>query len=57
MAVWTLLTMAWFFHRRHIAPLILVHAVTNGAILLFVALSDGRVQDLGGQLVDLWFLV
>ena len=57
MAVWTLLTMAWFFHRRHIGPLILVHAVTNGAILLFVALSDGRVRDLGGQLVDLWFLV
>ncbi len=57
MAVWTLLTMAWFYHRRHIAPLILVHAVTNGAILLFVWLSDGRLRDLGGHLVDLWFLV
>jgi len=57
MAAWTLLTMAWFYHRRHIGPLILVHAVTNGAILLFVALSDGGVRDLGGQVVDLWFLV
>jgi len=57
MAVWTLLTMAWFYHRRHIVPLILVHAVTNGSILLFVWLSEGWVRDLHGQLGDLWFLV
>lgn len=57
MAAWTLLTMAWFYHRRHIVPLVLVHAVTNGAILLFVWLSDGHIRDAAGELVDLWFLV
>ncbi len=54
---WTLMTMAWFYHRKHIAPLVLAHAVTNGAILLFVALTDGRITDVTGAVVDLWFLV
>jgi len=57
MLVWTLLTMAWFYHRRHIAPLILVHAVTNGAIFAFVLLCDGRFQDAQGAPIALWFLL
>ena len=57
MFAWTLLTMAWFYHRRHIAPLILVHAVTNGAIFAFVWLGDGRVHDATGAVVPLWFLL
>ena len=40
---WTLLTMAWFYHRKHLAPLVLVHAVTNGAIFAFVRLLRRRV--------------
>jgi CAAX prenyl protease-like protein len=57
MLAWTLLTMAWFYHRRHLAPLVLVHAVTNASILLFAVLGDGRVRDASGVLVDLWFFV
>lgn len=57
MLVWTLLTMAWFYHRRHIAPLILVHAVTNGAIFAFVLLCDGRFHDAQGAPIALWFLL
>jgi CAAX prenyl protease-like protein len=57
MLVWTLLTMAWFYHRRHIVPIIVAHATTNGAILLFVVLSDGRIRDAAGQPIDLWFLL
>jgi CAAX prenyl protease-like protein len=57
MFLWTLLTMAWFYHRRHIVPLIVVHAVTNGAIFLFVVLCDGRFTDAAGAPIDLWFFI
>jgi CAAX prenyl protease-like protein len=57
MFLWTLLTMAWFYHRRHLAPIVLVHAVTNGAILLFVVLCDGRIQGADGLAIPFWFLV
>lgn len=57
MFAWTLLTMAWFYHRQHIAPLVLVHAVTNGAILAFVVLCDGVFHDGAGRPIPLWFFV
>lgn len=57
MAVWTLLTMAWFYHRRQMAALVLVHAVTNGAIFVFVMLYDGRLTDASGVPIGLRFLL
>jgi CAAX prenyl protease-like protein len=57
MFLWTLLTMAWFYHRRHLAPIVLVHAVTNGAILLFAVLCEGRIQGADGLAIPFWFLV
>jgi len=54
---WALLTMAWFYHRKHLAPLVLVHAVTNGAILAFAACFDGRITDGGGKPIGLWFFL
>lgn len=57
MLAWTLLTMAWFYRRRHIVPLIVVHVVTNGAIFAFVLLCDGRFRDAQGAPIPLWFLL
>lgn len=57
MLAWTLLTMAWFYWRRHIVPLIIVHAVTNGAIFAFVLLCDERFRDGQGAPISLWFLL
>jgi CAAX prenyl protease-like protein len=57
MLVWTLLTMAWFYHRRHIVPLIIVHAVTNGAIFAFVLLFNNSFRDHLGAPIALWFLL
>ena len=57
MLAWTLLTMAWFYRRKHIVPLILVHAVTNCAIFAFVLLCDGRFHDATGAPIRLWFLI
>ncbi len=57
MLAWTLLTMAWFYRRGHLAPLVLVHAVTNGAIFAFVVLCDGVFRDAAGLPIPLWFLL
>lgn len=57
MFVWALGTMLWFYRRRHIAALVLVHAVTNGAILAFAVWGDGRFTDANGAPIPLWFLV
>jgi hypothetical protein len=54
---WTLLTMAWFYHRRHLLPVVIAHAVTNGAILAFVVLCDDRFHDATGKPISLWFFV
>jgi CAAX prenyl protease-like protein len=56
-ALWAAGTMLWFYHRKHIVPLVIVHAVTNGSILLFVALADGRLLDGQGNPISLWFFV
>jgi uncharacterized protein len=57
MLAWTLLTMAWFYRRKHIAPLVLVHAVTNGAIFAFVPCFDGVFRDASGAPISLWFFL
>lgn len=57
MFVWTLLTMAWFYHRKHIAPIVLVHAVTNGAIFAFVCAFDRVFHDASGAPISLWFFL
>jgi len=57
MAAWTLLTMGWFYYRGHLAPLVLVHAVTNGAIFFAVVLLDGVFTDASGAPISLWFFL
>jgi uncharacterized protein len=54
---WTLLTMGWFYYRKHIAPIILVHAVTNGAIFAFVLAFDRVFRDASGEPISLWFFL
>jgi len=54
---WALLTMGWFYTRRHLAPLVLVHAVTNGAIFAFVLRFDGVFRDAAGAPISLWFFL
>ena len=54
---WTLLTMAWFYYRKHLAPIVLVHAVTNGAIFAFVVAFDRVFHDASGSPISLWFFL
>ena len=57
MLAWTLLTMGWFYYRGHLAPLVLVHAVTNAAIFAFAVGFDGVFQDAEGRPIGLWFFL
>ena len=57
MFAWTMLTMGWFYLRRHLAPIVLVHAVTNAAIFVFVIAYDGHFRDASGQPISLWFFL
>lgn len=54
---WIVLTQLWFYRRRHLLPLVLVHAVSNLSIFLFVLLANGRIADAGGSPLDLWFFL
>lgn len=47
----------WLYRRKHIGSLVLVHAVTNGSLFLLVALGSGRLHDLDGRILDLWYFL
>jgi CAAX prenyl protease-like protein len=55
--VWILLTQLWFYRRRHLLPLVLVHAASNLSIFVFVLLADGRFVDGQGAPLRLWFFL
>ena len=55
--VWIVLTQMWFYRRRHLLPLVLVHAVSNLSIFLFVLLANGRIADADGSPLSLWFFL
>ena len=57
MLVWAVGTQLWFYHRGHLMPIVIVHAVTNLAILAFVIVADGHFLDATGAPISLWFLV
>ncbi len=57
MLVWAVGTQLWFYHRGHLMPIVIVHAVTNLAILAFVIVADGHFLDATGAPISLWFFV
>lgn len=56
-AAWIVLTQLWFYRRRHLASLVIVHATSNLAILAFAACFTGSLVDGQGRPIDLWFFV
>jgi CAAX prenyl protease-like protein len=54
---WIVLTQLWFYRRGHLLPLVLVHAVSNLSIFLFVLLADGRIRGADGSPLSLWFFL
>ena len=54
---WVVLTNLWFYYRKDLYAVILVHAATNATILAAVSLWSGVLTDASGKPVSLWFLV
>jgi len=55
--LWVMVTNAWFYHRRQLGAVVVVHAVANASILLFVAAFGDRWTDAQGIPLSLWFFV
>jgi CAAX prenyl protease-like protein len=54
---WILLTQLWFYHRRNLTSMVIVHSASNLSILAFVIAFSGTFLDGQGQPIDLWFFV
>jgi CAAX prenyl protease-like protein len=54
---WISLTNLWFYRRGHLMSVVVVHAVANASILVFVALFSGSFQDGRGNPLPLWFFL
>jgi CAAX prenyl protease-like protein len=55
--LWIVGTQLWFYRRKHIVPLVIVHAVTNLTIFLCVVFASGRLRDSAGDALNLWFFL
>lgn len=54
---WVALTNLWFYYRKNLWALILVHGVTNATILIVAIIGEGWFTDGAGQAISLWFFV
>lgn len=54
---WVAITNLWFYWRRDILSVIVVHGVTNAAILAIAILGEGHFTDDTGAPLSLWFFV
>ena len=57
MLPWAVLSTLWFYWRGHLMAVILLHAGTNGAILLWIAWMGGVYVGANGAVLPLWFFV
>jgi CAAX prenyl protease-like protein len=54
---WVALTNVWFYHRRSLPSIMIVHGVTNAALLLLAIAGEGWLHDADGSPISLWFFV
>ncbi len=54
---WVVLSTLWFYHRRNLTALIVVHGVTNGALLALAVFVDVGLGDVDGAPFSFWFFV
>jgi hypothetical protein len=54
---WLVLSSLWFFHRRSLTALMVVHGVTNAALLGLAVFGDGWLADIRGTPFSFWFFV
>ena len=56
-AAWIVITQLWFYHRKHLMPLVISHAASNISVFLFVVFGNERFHDPQGNPVSLWFFL
>ncbi len=54
---WIVLSSLWFYHRRSLTALMLVHGVTNAALLGLAVFGEGWLSDVRGAPFSFWFFV
>jgi hypothetical protein len=47
----------WLYRRGHLGSIILIHAVTNASLFALVVWGSGRLHDLQGRALDLWYFL
>jgi CAAX prenyl protease-like protein len=55
--LWIVLSNLWFYHRKRLGAVILVHAVTNGALLALAIWGGDLFQNADGSSFSFWFFV
>lgn len=54
---WIVLSTLWFYRRRNLTALMVVHATTNGALLGLAVFGEGWLTDVRGDPFSFWFFV
>jgi CAAX prenyl protease-like protein len=54
---WIVLSNLWFYHRRRLAAMILVHGVTNASLLALAVFGNDLFRDPDGSPFSFWFFV
>lgn len=54
---WVALTNLWFYRRKNLVSIMIVHGVTNAALLLLAFFGEGWFSDADGSPLSLWFFV
>ncbi|WP_419194916.1 CAAX prenyl protease-related protein [Novipirellula herctigrandis] len=57
MLPWAVITTLWFYYRKDLLAVILVHAATNAAILLSAIFLSNTFNSGSGEPLSLWFFV
>ena len=54
---WIVLSNLWFYHRKRIAAIMLVHGVTNATLLALAIWGGNLFQNADGTPFSFWFFV
>lgn len=54
---WIVLSNLWFYHRKRVGAVMLVHAVTNGALLALAIWGGNLFRNPDGSAFSFWFFV
>lgn len=54
---WVVLSSLWFYYRRNLTALMIVHGTTNAALLALAVFGEGWLRDPDGSPFSFWFFV